>query len=94
MKDLLKLINYVKHLQDMCSKNTCERATQKQSTSKEKDIKLLIIFSEIPCTQILHHVTTSQMNFDKIQITAFCKTVEQGISEQTLVIKVNQSELK
>ena len=39
-------------------------------------------------------MTTSQLNFDKIQITGFHKTIEQGISEQTLVIKVNKSELK
>ena len=83
-------------MQDTYSKNTREGATQKQSTSKKKrkDIKLLVICSEIPHTQIPHHVTTSQLNFDKIQITGFHKTIEQGISEQTLVIKVNKSELK
>ena len=65
-----------------------------QVNKKGKDIKLLVICSEIPRTQMLHHVTTSQLNFDKIQITGFHKTIEQGISEQTVVIKVNKSELK
>ena len=60
----------------MHSKNTREGGTQKQSTSKQKkrkDIKLLVICSEILHTQILHHVTTSQLNFDKIQINGFRK---------------------
>ena len=69
-------IYHLKSLQDMYSKNTCEGATKRQSTSKQKkkDIKLLVICSKISHTQILHHVTTSQLNFDKIQITGFRKT--------------------
>ena len=47
-----------------------------QVNKKRKDIKLLVICSEIPHTQIPHHVTTSQLNFDKIQITGFRKTRE------------------
>ena len=67
-----------------------------QINKKRKDIKLLVICSEIPHTHILHHVTTIQLNFDKIQVTGFRKTrdTEQGISEQTPVIKFNKSELK
>ena len=45
-----------------------------QVNKKIKDIKLLLICSKIPHTQIPHHVTTSQLNFDKIQITGFRKT--------------------
>ena len=45
-----------------------------QVNKKRKDIKLLVICSEIPHTQIPHHVTTSQLNFYKIQITGFRKT--------------------
>ena len=45
-----------------------------QVSKKRKDIKLLVICSKIPHTQIPHHVTTSQLNFDKIQITGFRKT--------------------
>ena len=41
---------------------------------KRKDIKLLVICSEIPQTQIPHHVATSLLYFDKIQITSFSKT--------------------
>ena len=41
---------------------------------KKKNLKLLVICSETPNTQIPHHVTTSQLNFDKIQITDFRKT--------------------
>ena len=45
-----------------------------QVNKKRKDIKLLVICSEIPHTQIRHHAATSNLNFDKIQITGFCKT--------------------
>ena len=64
-------------MKDTYSKNTHEGATQKQSTNKQtkkKNLKLLVICSETPNTQIPHHVTTSQLNFDKIQITDFRKT--------------------
>ena len=37
---------------------------------------MLVICSEIPHTQVLHHVETSQLNCDKIQITGFRKTQE------------------
>ena len=37
-------------------------------------MKLLVICSEIPHTQIPYHVATSQLSFDKIQITGFRKT--------------------
>ena len=76
VKRPIKMNKYhLKSLQDTYSKNTREGATQKHSTSKQKkDIKLLVICSEIPQTQIPHHVTTSQLNFDKIQITGFRKT--------------------
>ena len=50
-----------------------------QVNKKRKDIKLLVICSEIPHTQIPHHVTTSQLNFDKIQITGFRKTRDNRI---------------
>ena len=40
---------------------------------KRNDIKLLVICSEIPYTQIKHHMATSQLNCNKIQITGFCK---------------------
>ena len=45
-----------------------------QINKQKKNLKLLVICSEIPNTQIPHHVTTSQLNFDKIQITDFRKT--------------------
>ena len=41
---------------------------------KRKYIKLLVFFSEILHTQILHHVAANQLNFDKIQITGLRKT--------------------
>ena len=44
-----------------------------QVNKKRKNIKLLVICSEIPYTQILHHVATSQLNCDKSQITGFQK---------------------
>ena len=37
-------------------------------------MKLLVICSNILHTQIPHHVATSQLNFDKIQITGYRKT--------------------
>ena len=52
--------------------------------------------SEIPHTQVPYHVATSQLNFDKIQITGFRNTrdnrarnLRTGSSN-----KVNKSELK
>ena len=45
-----------------------------QINKQKKNLKLLVICSEIPNTQIPHHVTTSQLSFDKIQITDFRKT--------------------
>ena len=45
-----------------------------QVSKKRKDISPLVICSEIPHTQNLFHVATSQLNFDKIQITGFRKT--------------------
>ena len=45
-----------------------------QVNKTRKDIKLLVICFKIPHNQIPHHVTTSQLNFDKIQITGFRKT--------------------
>ena len=44
-----------------------------QVNKKRKDIKLLVICSEIPHTQIPHHVGTNQLNFDKFQMTGFRK---------------------
>ena len=35
---------------------------------------MLVICFEIPNTQTPHHVATSQLNIDKIQITGFRKT--------------------
>ena len=63
-------------MQDTHSKNTREGATQKQSTSKQKKKKYKTVSNLFrdSHTQILHHVTTSQLNFDKIQITGFRKT--------------------
>ena len=60
------------------------------------DIKLLVICSEIPHTQIPHHVTTSQLNFDEIQITSFRKARDNrgGNLKTDLSVKVNESELK
>ena len=61
----------------MYSINTCEGATHKskaQVNKKRKDIKLLVICSKILHTQIPHHVTASQLNFNKVQITVFRKT--------------------
>ena len=66
-------------MQDTYSKNIREGATRKQSTSKKKkrkgkDKKLLVICSDTRHTQIPRHVTTSQLNIDKIQITGFRET--------------------
>ena len=44
-----------------------------QVKKKGKDIKLLVISSDIPHTQIPHHVATSQLNCDKIQLTGVQK---------------------
>ena len=44
-----------------------------QVSKKRKDIKLLVICSKIPHTQIPQHVTTSQLSFDKIQIDGLYK---------------------
>ena len=38
------------------------------------DTKLFAICSEVPHSQILHHVATSQLNRNKNQITCFHKT--------------------
>ena len=68
------------HLQKVCKTRTEKVAVKEphkskaQVNKKRKDIKLLVICSEIPHILILHHVTTSQLNFDKIQITGFRKT--------------------
>ena len=45
-----------------------------QVSKKRKDIKLLVICSEISRTQIPHYVATSHMNCDKIQTTGLHKT--------------------
>ena len=47
-----------------------------QVNKKREDIKLLVMYSKIPQTQIPHHMTTSQLNFNKIQIISFRKTVD------------------
>ena len=67
-----------------------------QVNKKRKDIKLTVICSEIPHTQIPYKVATSQLNCDKIKllVSAIRETLEQGISEQTPVMKINKSELK
>ena len=65
-----------------------------QVNKKRKDIKLLVICSEIPHTQIPHHVTTSQLNFDKIQITDFRKMRDSRTRNLRTDSKVNKSELK
>ena len=62
---------HLKPLQDTYSKN---KEQVKKKKKKRKDIKLLLICSEISHTQIPHHVATSQLNFDKVQITDFHKT--------------------
>ena len=77
VKRPIKINKYcLKGLQDTYSKNTREGAIKSkvQVNKKIKKIKLLVICSEIPHTQIPHHVATSQLNFDKIQITGFRKT--------------------
>ena len=58
VKRLIKINKYLKILQDTYSKYSRKGATQKQSTSKQKrkEIKLLVICSEIPHTQIPHQV--------------------------------------
>ena len=43
---------------------------------KRKDIKLLVICSEIPHIQILHHVASRLLYFDNIQINGFRKTLD------------------
>ena len=65
-------------------------------SKKREDIKLLVMYSKIPQTQIPHQMTTSQLNFNKTQIISFRKTVDNcrrnlrtGSSK-----KFNKSELK
>ena len=62
---------------------------------KRKDIKLLIICSEIAHTQIPDHVGTSQLNCDNFKelVSAKRVTIEQEISEQTPLIKINQNDI-
>ena len=67
-----------------------------QLNKKGKDIKLLVICSEISHTKILHHVATSQLNCEEIQIAGFRKTrdnkarnLRTGSSKN-----INKSELK
>ena len=45
-----------------------------QGNKKRKDIKLLVICSDILHTQIPHHVAARQLNCNKIQVTGFHKT--------------------
>ena len=66
----------------------------KAQINKKKYLKLLVICSEIPNTQIPHHVTTSQLNFDKIQITDFRKMRDSRTRNLRTDSKVNKSELK
>ena len=49
---------------------------KEQVNKKREGIKLIVICSEIPHTQFTHHVATSKLNFDKIQITGFHKTLD------------------
>ena len=66
----------------------------KAQINKKKYLNLLVICSEIPNTQIPHHVTTSQLNFDKIQITDFRKMQDSRTRNLRTDSKVNKSELK
>ena len=59
---------HLKSLRDTFSKNTCEGEYLRRSY---KAINNLFRDSH---TQIPHHVATSRLNFDKIQITGFRKT--------------------
>ena len=54
-------------------------------------IQLLVTCSEIPHTQILHHVATMQLDYNKSQITGFRKTRDNrtGKLRTDPVIKVN-----
>ena len=69
VKRPIKINKYhLKRLQDTYSKNTREGATQKQSKSKQKKKRYKAISNLFrdTHTQIPNHVTTSQLNFDKI----------------------------
>ena len=75
VKRPIKINKYhLKRLQDTYSKITVKEPHKSKAQINKKDIKLLVICSEIPHTQIPDHVTTSQLNFYKIQITSFRKT--------------------
>ena len=77
LKNLLKLINIIQKVYKARTQKIPMKEPHKskaQANKRRKDIKLLVICSKIPHTQIPHHVTTSQFNFDEIQITGFTKT--------------------
>ena len=48
--------------------------SEAQLNKKRHDVKLWVIYYEIPNTQIPHHVATSRLSCDKIETTGFCKT--------------------
>ena len=67
---------HLKGLEDTYSKNTREAATEKQRTRKQKKKRyksIRYLFRDSPHPDPAH-VTTSQLNFDKIEITGFRKT--------------------
>ena len=76
VKRPIKINKYLKSLHDKYSKIYAKKLCKSkiQVSKKRKDIKLLVICSKIPHTQILHHAATNQLNFYKIQITGCRKT--------------------
>ena len=72
-----KLINIIEKVSKTRTQKTPAKElyeSKAQVNKKRKDIKLLVIYSYIPHSQVSNHVVTGQLNFDKIQITDFRKT--------------------
>ena len=72
-----KLINIIEKVSKTRTQKTPAKElyeSKAQVNKKRKDIKLLVICSYIPHSQVSNHVVTGQLNFDKIQITDFRKT--------------------
>ena len=76
-------------------KELCKsRGQVKKKTTKY--VKLLVICSEISHTPILHHVSTSQLNSDKIQLTGSSKAWDNraGDHRTDSSNNINKSEFK
>ena len=71
MKNIIEKVSKT-HTQKLPAKELYE--SKAQVNKKRKDVKLLVICSDIPHSQVSNHGATGQLNFDKIQVTGFRKT--------------------